>query len=143
MKRIRKWVTDRYKKILDIAPRAKTGVGSVVAPLFDPVIDEREERKKENRTRQKSAYDVARSERSDLLPEYEGEAKQLYPNSRSKRQGHVNKCYTDFVNRDKEYWIKKAKEINEKAKRDSELEAQDTRLPRPKYVNSTALRILY
>ena len=104
------------------------------APLFDPVADV-DAKAKIRRTRKKSAYDVCRRERKDLLPAYEEEAKTLYPEDKSLRQAHINIRYAELVNGNKDYWMAKALEANEKAGEDSDgysadEEEEDTRTPR-------------
>ena len=112
-----------------------TNAVSNSAPLFDPVADEKDAKAKDRKTRKKSAYDVCRRERKDLLPAYEEEAKSLYPEDKSLRQAHINICYAELVNGNKEYWMAKALEANEKAADDSDRygadeEEEDTRTPR-------------
>ena len=104
------------------------------APIYDPVKELAEKKKKEKSSRGKSAYDVARSERKDLLARYEAEAKDLYPDSKGKRQGHVNSCYTRFVNEDKEYWENKAREINKLAKKNTAEEDENRKPSRKQYI---------
>ena len=103
------------------------------APLFDPVADV-DAKAKVRKTRKKSAYDVCRRERKDLLPAYEEEAKNLYPEDKSLRQAHINIHYAELVNGNKDYWMAKALEANEKAGKDSDgysvdEEEEDTRTP--------------
>ena len=109
----------------------KNGDGQQIkAPLYDPVQEQREKRKK-TKTRQKSAYDVARSDRKDLYPVYKEEAMKLFPNDDNKQQGHINKSYTNFVNENKAYWVERARQVNATAG-DENVEEEDTRLPRKK-----------
>ena len=108
----------RYKSILNIEDAGRKAA-QVIVPLYDPLKDAKQRQKK---TRQKSAYDVARSDRKDLLIGYKEEAKVLYPNDESKQQGYVNKCYTDLVKDNKDYWEERAKQVNEVVEDDSEEE---------------------
>lgn len=105
------------------------------APLYDPVKEKREKKKKRKK-RVKCAYDIIRSVRKDLLLGFTAEAELLYPDDKSKQQGHINACYRVELEKDREPYEKLAKEFNEAAEDndDDDNEVEDTRLPREKYV---------
>ena len=69
-----------------------------------------------------------------MLPGFKAEARDLYPDSKGKRQGYVNSCYTKLVNKDKEYWESKAKAINELTKTNITEEDENPKPSRTQYV---------
>ena len=98
-------------------------------PFFDPIADQHAKSKRKP-TRRKSPYDVIRSERPDLLPDFEQLAKDKYPDDSDAQRGHINTLYSEEVKKDKHYWERRANEVNDKAEKDAN--KNDDRLPRSK-----------
>ena len=83
-------------------------------PLLNSII-ETAIKLKASKSRPKSAYKVARSERPGLLVNFEKEALEKHPNNLELCKGLLKKLYSEFAEEDKEHWHERAKVINEES----------------------------
>ena len=101
----------------------------VDVPLLDPL-----QKKIKKRTQAKSAFDIFRSERKDLIAAFKKDAMELYPDDAGGQQGHVNASLKRELIKEQDHYEELAKRANEEEEAlstDKEAE-EDERLPREK-----------
>ena len=77
-------------------------------PLLDPL----QQKKHKKKTRAKSAFDIFRSERKDLMSQFKCDALELYPEDASAQQGHINAAMKRELKKEQDRYEELARKAN-------------------------------